>query len=580
MPKLKRAFSGPPATPQKSVVIRRFGGLELRGGVASLDPCRSPNALNMILDDHQLPAKRTGFKRLRSFALYGGDIQGLHTADIGGEERLLIHAGTQLWLYREDGAEQLYSGLAAAPSTGFAADGSYFLMDGTTLYKITGRTVQPALSNPYIPLTRKSASPSGTGGAGESPNLLTDYRRNSFLSDGETAVFKLDAYPVAGSVTARLQSGETYSEGQGLSVYAYAGTVTFQVPPSAGAEGVVITYRAAGRPVGMAGLINRTTLWGRFGGTVFLSGNPDLPGREWGSPDIAAAYFPDALQGDVGDPGIPIAGYIPHQEGLVILKRPGGDGPSAIGGIGRVGSHCLYLSREGLMEITAASRSSARRSRPCGTAIAPLLGRAGPADVRAFSVGGYYYLQTTEGLMVGQVVTEGNREDIEWNHWQLPFAVAGFGSLGGRLYACSGSLLLRLCEPGEAGAYLDNGEAIAAHWSTPLLDMGETGSYKRPTDLFVTLRPHHPRGSATVSLGSDWESPLEVGQFSLCRFDWNTLDFADFGFGSLDRPTTAHFVSGMAPAVHWQVTLSNNHAGSAMNLGDMQLNYCTTGLIR
>jgi hypothetical protein len=502
-----------------SVTIKRFGGLELREGVVSLDPCRSPDALNMLLDADGLPAKRTGTYGYWGFAGLGDRVHGLHNIMIDGEQRLMVHAGSHLWLLRPDGATHLYDKLAEAPSTGFSLSGRYFLLDGTGIYKVTGSSATPALINPYEPLTRRRARPDGSGSqGGEEPNFLTAMRRNSFVTDGETAVFQLDAYPVAGTVEATLQDGSVKREGQGLNVYQHAGQVTFSAPPSAGEEGVVIRFKAAGWPVDVDKAIAKTRRFGIYGSTVYLTGNPDLPAFEWGSPDIDRAYFPRHLCGYVGDPGTPIAGYLQHQEALVILKRPGndsglylrlgeappqpgGEAPPAIGGIAQLGDMGLYLSRQGIMEVTGSGRAGTRGVRLRSQSVAPLLEDL-PEHPVAYVHDQSYYLTLKDGLLVGARSPVG--EGLEWNVWRT-FAPRYLATALGRLCFAEIDRLYYFKKPGDYKTYTDEEQDFDAYWTSPPLQIGQLGDEQSLTDLFVTLRPQSHTEVEVAAEGHSFE---------------------------------------------------------------------------
>lgn len=589
----KRVFHAKGRSPAKAkggeVTISRYGGLELREGVVSLDPCRSPDAVNMVLDDGGLlPSKRPGYKLIHNFGRMGFKLYGLHNAVISGEEKLLAHAGSNLYIVSETEVELIFTGLNQAESRGFAAGGSYFILDGKTMWKLTGKTMYKALDNPYIPTTRRRARPDGGGGVeGDEPNLLTVSRINTFASDGETSVYKLDAYPIKGTVVATLMTGQVLTEGNGFSLYMHGGTVTFNIPPAAGEEGVSIQYEAAGRPTNMYEFIDKARIFGRYGGTVYLTGHPDFPSYEWGSPDIAHAYFPDNLSGTVGDSATPIAGYIQQQDAMCILKKPGndcgiyirkdenkpvlgGDIPNAVGAICQFKGKSMYRAKEGIMEIVDAGLSNTREARSLSDSIAPLL-TGDNSDLKPVIHEDRLYLPLKNSLLVGQWVSYGSKSSLEWNIWRS-FNIRYMGSLGARLCFTDGDVLFGFKLPGDAFPFTDSNKIIDAYWTSPLLDMGLPARKKTVRDVFLTMR-EDIQCDADVFLSSNEQHFRTLGNVDYPIFDWRRLDFDIFCFGAPLGPFIGQVGSELLPAALFTVRVQNKKDDGAMRIGPMVVSY-------
>ena len=78
----------------------RFRGVDFTTDPALVDDARSPWAPNMVADMGGMPEKRPGWRTLVTME---GRINGLFRAEFGGTEQLLVHAGTALYRWFDDG---------------------------------------------------------------------------------------------------------------------------------------------------------------------------------------------------------------------------------------------------------------------------------------------------------------------------------------------------------------------------------------------------------------------------------------------------------------------------------------------
>ena len=241
-------------------VYGNFRGVDFRGEEINLT--RSPDSLNMYKDYKETESIRTRPELVveRAFAetVYGiffyKDIK-------------LVHSGKNLYAVTDGGKKTIiHSALNEAQSDAFVFDGIWYFKDGLNYLQYDGTTLKDVEG--HVPTTSISKSAMSTGGSTlEDVNMLTGRRKNSFLADGITSDFILDARDIDTDFTVDYKSGK----------------ITFatapEVPLTDGRDNVTVKFKRTVE--GYRDKINKCTLLQLFDNRVFFSGNKDYPNMIW-----------------------------------------------------------------------------------------------------------------------------------------------------------------------------------------------------------------------------------------------------------------------------------------------------------
>ncbi len=164
-------------------IYSSFRGVDFRGDEINL--IRSPDSLNVWKDYKETESIRTrpGLELNKTFtdAIYG-------IFFYCGE--MLVHSGNKLYKIVDGIKTELYTGLNEAVSNGFVYENVFYFKDGQHYLKYDGKTIGDVVG--YIPTTTIARKPMGGGTKYEDVNMLSDYRKNSFLADGASFSFFLD----------------------------------------------------------------------------------------------------------------------------------------------------------------------------------------------------------------------------------------------------------------------------------------------------------------------------------------------------------------------------------------------------
>ena len=252
-----------PSFSSPSIVVRQylqFKGLDQSADESQIDPARSPLAVNMISDAGGSPQKRIGWRTVRR---YVGRINGIFAFKEDGQMQTIVHAGAKL--YRDgETPEELMSGLADSDSTGFYMGNKLYILTGAQYIVYDGKTAAHVSDNAYVPTTSYGRSPSGGGYSYERVNLLSPWRYNKFLGDGESKVFQLDLKPI--DAVESVVVDDVKQAASAYSVDRTAGMVTFTTAPpktSTGLSNVEIKFKK--ETAGHADKVLKCTICATYG---------------------------------------------------------------------------------------------------------------------------------------------------------------------------------------------------------------------------------------------------------------------------------------------------------------------------
>ncbi len=260
-----------------------FRGVDFRGEEINL--VRSPDSLNVWKDYKETDSIRTrpGLGQFASFDI--GEMPSSFKKTIYGIffyfNEMIVHFGAFLYSVNINTGTKtrIYSGMNQAKSSAFAYNNMLYIKDGKNYFMYDGERVKGV--SPYVPTTSIGRKPGGGGTIYEDVNLLSPYRINTFLADGESRIYALDAQNIDSDYTPEVTVND--EKVTGFTVNRAKGEITFQtapgVPLTDGRDNVVIKFKKT--VDGYADRINKCTILQVFDNRVFFSGNSDFPNTIW-----------------------------------------------------------------------------------------------------------------------------------------------------------------------------------------------------------------------------------------------------------------------------------------------------------
>lgn len=299
-----------------SRIYSNFRGVDFRGEEINL--VRSPDSLNVWKDYKETESIRTrpGTELLYSFEepVYGFFFY---------NDSLIVHCGEQLYKVTEEGRELLgVQGLNKAQSNGFVYENIFYFMDGKHYLRYDGVNLSEVEG--YVPTTSIGRKPSGGGTVHEDVNMLSEYRINTFLGDGESKVFHLDARNIDNDFEPVVTVDGTVVGAEFVTCDYEKGIVTIQNTPPApltdGQDNVKIKFKKRVR--GYADSILGCTLLQIFDNRVFVSGNPGYPNVVWHCSLNDPTYFSDLDYYREGLDSAKINGLVAGNNALWVFREP------------------------------------------------------------------------------------------------------------------------------------------------------------------------------------------------------------------------------------------------------------------
>ena len=259
-----------------SRIYSNFRGVDFRGEEINL--VRSPDSLNVWKDYKETESIRTrpGMKMhietgLRVFGIhfYNGELI-LHGETLLVKDAESIETTKPLWW------------MEAAPSQSFVYDNILYIKDGKNYIQYDGNACSKVVG--YVPTTSISRKPMGGGTKYEDVNMLSDYRKNSFLADGGSFDFFLDVVNIDSDFVPVVTYNDEVVPVDDYMVDYAEGKITFKnyapdAPNTDGQDNIVIEFKKA-VPKYKNAILNCTLLQ-VFDNRVFFSGNKDFPNYVW-----------------------------------------------------------------------------------------------------------------------------------------------------------------------------------------------------------------------------------------------------------------------------------------------------------
>ena len=316
-----------------SRIYSGFRGCDFRGLEVNL--LRSPDCLNVWKDYKETESIRTrpGLELDTSFTetVYGVFFYG---------GRMLVHSGTKLYKVVDGEKTELYTGLREAVSNSFIYDDVFYFKDGLHYLKYDGTTIGDVVG--YIPTTTIARKAMGGGSKYEDVNMLSDYRKNSFLADGAEFTFFLDTMnidtdyvPVVTYTNPDDENVEKDEDGvvatTEYTVNYAEGSITFNnfapnQPLTDGQDNIIVQFKkvvvdAQGAPR-YKDIISKCTMLQVFDNRVFFSGNPDFPNMVWNSSLNDPSYVSDLDYYREGMDSAAVKGMVAGNNAIWVFREP------------------------------------------------------------------------------------------------------------------------------------------------------------------------------------------------------------------------------------------------------------------
>lgn len=294
---------------------RDFRGVDFSNRKDEVYLSRTPDALNMWKN-----YKSTGGKAIETrpdvelLKEYSNAIFGLFFYEINGVLHRIVHSGTNLY----DDNDVIFNEMAEHTSHFFVFNNNLYIKDGTNYLVYNGTTCSNVVG--FIPTTTISRSPAGGGTIYQDVNLLSAYRKNSFVADGTSTEYLLDTKDID-SVTNVWIEDELTTD---YTVDTTNGKITFNVAPgeplTVGQDNVVIEFKK--EVEGYADRILKCTLLESFDNRIFFSGNPDYPNFLWHCSLNDPTYCSDLDYYTEGVDDAKIKSIVAGNNALWVLKEP------------------------------------------------------------------------------------------------------------------------------------------------------------------------------------------------------------------------------------------------------------------
>ena len=298
-----------------SRVYANFRGVDFRGEEINL--VRSPDCLNVWKDYKETESIRTrpGMKHH-----YGSEhIYGIFFF----KDFMIVHAGQKLSKVSNGEVTELWTGVNEIQSQAFVFEDMWYFKDGKHYLQYDGTTIKEVEG--YVPTTTIARKPMGGGTKYEDVNMMSDYRKNSFLADGASFSFFLDVVNIDDDFVPVVTVNEEVVATDQYEVDYLEGKITFITsPPDApltdGQDNVIIKFKKA-VPKYRKSILECTMLQ-VFDNRVFFSGYKDYPNVVWHCSLNDPSYISDLDYYREGMDTAAVRGLVAGNNALWVFREP------------------------------------------------------------------------------------------------------------------------------------------------------------------------------------------------------------------------------------------------------------------
>jgi hypothetical protein len=303
-------------------IYSNFRGVDFRG--EEINIVRSPDSLNVWKDYKETESIRTrpGMKLREAF---DAPIHGIYF--YGGYP--IVHSGTKLYKLQDGQKAVIYDGVSDSPGNAFTFEAMWYFKDAGHYIQYDGETFTDVVG--YIPTTTIARKAYGGGTKYEDVNMLSDYRKNSFLSDGGSFDFFLDVMSIDEDYVPVVTVDDKEVDPSEYTVDYVEGKITFlnyapDAPLTDGQDNVVIQFKKVVKDKDdnprYHGVIENCTLLQVFDNRVFFSGNKDYPNFVWHCSLNDPSYVSDLDYYQEGLDTAQVRGMVAGNNALWVFREP------------------------------------------------------------------------------------------------------------------------------------------------------------------------------------------------------------------------------------------------------------------
>lgn len=474
---------------------------------------RSPNAINMWKNYNNALGKgietRPGMTLLGGFGL---QVYGLFFYEINDVTQVLVHSGTKLYKWNnfpnmpvlDTNKTELFIGMNIRESQAFVSNNILFIKDGINYLEYNGERIKEVEGT--IPTTTISKVPSGAGEVYQDINLLTPKRKNSFVADGTSVEYVLDAQELDNDSIVAIVNGETLLEAVGFDVDRTKGIVTFKTAPTKpltdGQDNVIIEFSKT--ISGNQDKIKKCNLLSVFDNRIFFSGNQDYPNVLFHSELNDPRYISDKNFYNEGDDLTPVKVIVPGNNCIWAFKGENQANATAFyhtptidydyGKVypsvqANISTGCVstginfsddivFLSKKGLEAISGDLQSERLLAHRSSLVDKKMINELDYNNAKMVEYRGYLLI-----LINGKIYLADSRQkfqnidvEYEWYYWELPYNITFIKEHKNNLYLGN-----ELGELYILDGITDNEKPIISKWSTPKDSFGYE-AYRKTTN--------------------------------------------------------------------------------------------------
>ena len=527
---------------------------------------RSPDALNVwknYKDTQETCIEtRPGYRKI---AQIGTKINGIYLFNLS---TAIVHSGNSLYEWsnfpsepNETTLKEIYNNMNSNERTSFNKFGdNLYINDGSNYILYDGNQVREVKEDAFIPRTTIGRKPTGGGETLQDVNVLQPKRTNSFLADGTSTQYVLDAIGIDSTEVIAVVNDITLTEGTDFTVNRASGIVTFNTAPAqpslAGTDNVFITFSKT--VLGYEDRIKKCTKATIFDSRIFYTGNPEFPNAIFHCELNNPAYISDLSYYEDGSSDSRIKDIVVGSNVLWVFKDLDQNNANVFyheqmldetqGAVypckqGNVSTSCyarginfkddiVYISRDGLEGITTENIDSRQAIAHRSSLVdSKMINNSNYSDAQMVEWQGYLLI-----LVGGEIFLADSRQkysslnsfEYEWYYWDIsncsPRVLKEYkdklyiGANDGSIFVVEGTN--------------DNEEAILSYWTTPMDNFGYDNKLKTTNKRggIVKIKTV-PNGIVKISRKINTSDEYKyITQKSLTGFDFKSLDFRNFSF--------------------------------------------------
>ena len=547
-------------------IYNNFRGVDFMNEASLVDLRRSPDALNVwknYQDNQGLCIEtRTGFRLITQI---GTKINGIYVLG----DTAIVHSETKLYKWvgfpntpTQETLTQIYTGMANARSVFNKFKDNLYINDGTNYLYYNGTTVAPVSNIAYVPTTTIGRRPAGGGEFLEDINVLTPKRKNSFVADGTSTTYVLDAVSIDSVDKVIVNDTEMTT---GFTVDLSLGKVTFTTAPTApaisGQDNVIIEFsKTVSGYSDRIAKCKKAVIWDN---RMFFTGNNSYRNALFHSKLDDPTYIGDLSYYEDGSSNSAIKDIIVGSNVLWVLKdkdqnnanvfyhtrdidaQEGAVYPTVQGNVAtgcyvsayNFGDDIVYLSKNGLEGIITSELDSRQIiSHRSSLVDSRLINDTNYDNSFICEYKGYLLILTSNKVFLADSRQKFESEssfEYEWYYWDFSVASPNLlkeyngnlyiGGTDGKIYVLDGTN--------------DNNEAIYSYWTTPMDNFGETNKLKTTNKRGGVVKVKTiPNGRIKIARRTNLSEEYKLTtEKSLSGFNFNNIDFGNFSFTTTNQ---------------------------------------------